>query len=326
MEPASLPWSFAAGHRQRLEEVVADSKFDVGRRFRRAMEGGGMFRVVKHRELAKDICELTVEAPLVVRNWRVGQFVVVRVHEGGERIPLSVAKIDRERGLVTLVVMRVGHTTSELCSLREGDAILDLLGPLGHPVEVGRYGTAVVVGGGVGVAACLPVAVALKEAGNEVIALLGFRTRELVFYEEEFRAVADEIHVTTDDGSYGRPGLVTEPLKEMLEAGRDIGFVYTVGPVPMMAAVADVTRPYGVKTVASLNPIMVDATGMCGACRVTVGGETKFACVDGPDFDAHQVDFRELAERLKTYDPRAVPRERCRLVQKIEELKTGRSG
>ncbi len=285
-----------------------------------------MFRVVKCRELAKDICELTVEAPLVVRNWRVGQFVVVRVHEGGERIPLSVAKIDRERGLLTLVIMRVGHTTSELCSLREGDAIPDLLGPLGHPVEVGDYGTAVVVGGGVGVAACLPMAVALKEAGNKVVALLGFRTRELVFYEEEFRAVADEAIVTTDDGSYGRPGLVTEPLKEMLEAGREVGFVYTVGPVPMMAAVADVTRPYGIKTVASLNPIMVDATGMCGACRVTVGGETKFACVDGPDFDAHQVDFRELAERLKTYDPRAVPPERCRLVEKIEELKIGRSG
>ncbi|MBC7287698.1 MAG: sulfide/dihydroorotate dehydrogenase-like FAD/NAD-binding protein, partial [Armatimonadetes bacterium] len=262
-----------------------------------------MFRVTAKRELAPNIYELKIAAPEIARNREVGQFLVVRVHEGGERIPLSIIDVDPDAGTVTIVVQVAGHSTKELCSLEVGDAVRDVLGPLGHPTEIRKFGTACYVGGGVGVPVGYPMTKALKEAGNYVITIIGFRTKDLVIYENELRAISDELVVTTDDGTYGRHALVTEPLRKMLEAGRKIDFVITVGPVPMMEAVAEVTRPYGIKTVASLNPIMVDATGMCGACRVSVGGEVKFACVDGPEFDAHLVDFRELRARLRAFDP-----------------------
>jgi len=208
---------------------------------------------------------------------------------------------DREAGTITVVVQIVGHSTQELAQLGVGDAILDLVGPLGNPTDIGTPDRAVFVGGGVGVPAGNLMVGEMKQAGAEVLAIIGFRTRDLVIYEEKIRAQADELIVTTDDGSYGYHGLVTEPLQQRLEAGSKYDVVVTVGPVVMMRAVAEVTRPYGIHTIASLNPIMVDGTGMCGACRVTVGGETKFACVDGPEFDAHQVDFDELRQRLAIY-------------------------
>lgn len=279
-----------------------------------------MFKIVAHRQLAENIHEFKVVAPDIARNRQVGQFVVVRTHEGGERIPLSIIDVDQEAGTITLVVQEVGHSTRELCSLREGDEILDVLGPLGQPTHIENFGTACYVGGGVGVPVGYPMAKALKAAGNHVITIVGFRTSSLVIYEDELRAVSDEFIICTDDGSYGRHAVVTVPLQEMLEAGRKIDFIVAVGPVPMMAAVAEVTRRYGVKTVASLNPIMVDATGMCGACRVTVGGEVKFACVDGPEFDAHLVDFKELSARLKVFDSSSLPPDRrARLVEKHDE-------
>jgi ferredoxin--NADP+ reductase len=266
-----------------------------------------MFAIVAHRQLAENIHEFKVQAPAIARNRRVGQFLVVRVHEGGERIPLSIIDVDPEAGTVTIVVQVMGHSTKELAQLRPGDAILDVLGPLGQPTEIRNFGVACFVGGGVGVPVGYPLAKALHARGNYVISIIGFRSQSLVIYEQELRAASDELIVCTDDGSYGRRGLVTEPLQELLAAGREVNYVVTVGPVPMMAAVAEVTRPYGIKTVASLNPIMVDATGMCGACRVSVGGEVKFACVDGPEFDAHLVDFRELAARLRSFDESALP-------------------
>jgi len=283
-----------------------------------------MFEIIAKQQLAEGIIEYTIQAPEVVRHHQPGQFCIIRVASHGERIPLSIADTDTEAGTVTVVVQIIGHSTQELAQLGVGDAILDVLGPLGHPTDIGTPDRAVFVGGGVGAPAGNLMVGEMKQAGAEVLAIIGFRTRDLVIYEEKIAAQADELIVTTDDGSYGYHGLVTEPLQQRLEVGESYDLVITVGPVVMMRAVAEVTRPYGIHTIASLNPIMVDGTGMCGACRVTVGGETKFACVDGPEFDAHQVDFDELLRRLAIYSGQeqqaaeAGPHP-CRLEQQINE-------
>ncbi len=259
-----------------------------------------MFKIVERRQLAEATHLFRIEAPDIARAHQVGQFIIVHASEHSERLPLSVADVDPQAGTLTIVVQVLGHSSQELTLFEQGEGFRDVVGPLGQPTHIENFGQAAFVGGGVGCAAGFLMAKALKAAGNYVTSIIGFRTKELIIFEDELRQISDELLVTTDDGSYGKPGLVTEALSEALDAP-GLDFVLTVGPVPMMAAVAHTTEPYGVKTVASLNPIMVDGTGMCGACRVTVGGETRFACVDGPEFDAHQVDFDELAARLKMY-------------------------
>jgi ferredoxin--NADP+ reductase len=261
-----------------------------------------VFSIRRAEWLAPQVRRLVVEAPRVAKHHRAGHFVIVRVREGGERIPLTIADSDTEDGLITLVVQAVGLTTELLCGLEAGDAILDVAGPLGKPTEIEKLGHVVLVGGGVGTAVIHPQAAALKKVGNTVDAVIGGRTREYVIYEEELGRHCDHVYPCTDDGSYGYNGFVTGKLEELLDAeSPKVNAVLTAGPVPMMKAIARLTEPYGVKTLASLNPIMVDGTGMCGGCRVTVGGEMKFACCDGPEFDAHQVDFDQLTDRLTIY-------------------------
>jgi ferredoxin/flavodoxin---NADP+ reductase len=261
-----------------------------------------MFPIVEARWLAPEVKRFRIEAPRIARKRRPGQFVIVRVHERGERIPLTIADSSPADGTITLVVQGIGKTTRLLNRLEPGDALLDVVGPLGEPSEVERFGTVAVVGGGVGAAIAWPTAVAFHEAGNRVLTVLGARSRELVILEEELRAVSDELLVATDDGTYGEKGLVTAPLARLL-AAEPVDRVLAIGPVPMMRAVAELTRPLGIKTVVSLNSIMVDGTGMCGGCRVLVGGESRFACVDGPEFDAHLVDFAVLQQRNAMYRP-----------------------
>ncbi|AEC52471.1 ferredoxin-NADP(+) reductase subunit alpha [Pyrococcus sp. NA2] len=260
-----------------------------------------MYKILRKERLAPGINLFEVHAPKIAKHAKPGQFVIIRLHERGERIPLTIADFDISKGSITIVAQEVGKTTKELGTYEEGDYILDVLGPLGKPSHVEKFGTVVMVGGGVGVAEIYPVARAMKEIGNYVISILGFRTKDLVFWEDKLREVSDEVIVTTNDGSYGMKGFTTHALQKLIEEGRKIDLVHAVGPTIMMKAVAELTKPYGIKTVASLNPIMVDGTGMCGACRVTVGGEIKFACVDGPEFDAHLVDWDELMKRLTYY-------------------------
>ena len=260
-----------------------------------------MFRIRSKERLAQGVNLFEIEAPRIAEHAKPGHFVVIRLHEKGERIPLTIADKNPKEGTITLVVQEVGKTTHELGTYREDDAIFDVLGPLGRPTHVEKFGTVVMVGGGVGVAEIYPVAKAMKEAGNEVISILGFRSREFVFWEEKLSFVSDEVIVTTNDGSYGMRGFTTNALRRLIESSGRIDLVHAVGSVVMMKAVADLTRERGIKTIASLNPIMVDGTGMCGACRATVGGEIRFACVDGPEFDAHAVDWEELMNRLNYY-------------------------
>ena len=241
-----------------------------------------------------------IAAPKVARHWRAGQFVIVRVAEHGERIPLTVAAADPEAGWIALVVQGVGKTTRMLNDLTVGDEICDVAGPLGHPTEIDTFGSVVIVGGGVGTAIAYPAAAALAEAGNRVIAIVGGRTHEHVLFEDELRSICTDVIVTTDDGSRGHHGFVTDALATLIAADPP-DRVLTAGPIPMMRSVADITRPSGIPTIASLNPIMVDGTGMCGGCRVGVGNTTRFACVDGPEFDAHQVDFTLLTNRNRAY-------------------------
>ncbi|SDF87530.1 sulfide/dihydroorotate dehydrogenase-like FAD/NAD-binding protein [Sporolituus thermophilus] len=263
-----------------------------------------MYTILDKKVLSPGVKQIVVSAPLIARKARPGEFVILRVDENGERIPLTIADFDRQAGTVTLIFQEVGATTRRLGRLETGDALSDLAGPLGKPTHIEKMGTVVCVGGGIGIAPIYPIARGMKEAGNRVISILGARTRELLILEQEMKAVSDLVYVTTDDGSYGRRGLVTDVLKELLDSGEPIAEVVAVGPVVMMRAVAETTRPYGVKTVVSLNPIMVDGTGMCGGCRVSVGGQTKFACVDGPEFDGHQVDFAGLMARQRMYAER----------------------
>jgi len=259
-----------------------------------------MPEIAEKEILTPQIVRLKVIAPDIAKKRRPGQFVILRVDERGERIPLTIVDSDPGEGTVTIVFQVVGKTTHMLSQLEKGDKILDFAGPLGKPTEIEQFGTVVVVGGGIGTAVAFPIAKGMKEAGNKVIAIVGARSKDLLVLEHEIAAVSDEIVVTTDDGSYKRPGLVTEPLKEYLDRG-EVDQVVAIGPVPMMHAVSELTRTYGVKTLVSLNPIMVDGTGMCGACRVAVGGKTRFACVDGPEFDGHEVDFKDLTMRLTAY-------------------------
>ena len=256
--------------------------------------------VVRKEKLSPVLTLLEIRNPLIASSAKAGQFVVTWASEKSERIPLTISDWDPDKGTITIIFQEVGQGTIELGRFNEGDEIPSVAGPLGKPTEIENYGTAVVIGGGIGTAIARPVAVALKKAGNELISIVGAREQSLIILEDEMRAASDELIVTTDDGSYGRKGIVTEPLKELLDT-RDIGVVVAIGPLPMMRAVAATTEPYGVKTIVSLDPIMIDGTGMCGGCRVTVGGKTMFTCVDGPDFDAHEVDWDELRSRKAFY-------------------------
>ena len=260
-----------------------------------------MFLIAEARFLSPDVKLIRIVAPRIAKARKAGQFVILRVTEQGERIPLTIADSDTASGTVTLVVQGVGKTTKLLNALDAGDHISDIVGPLGKPSDVEHYGTVVVVGGGLGTAIALPTAVAMKQAGNKVITIIGARTKDLVILEDECRATSDACHVVTDDGSYGEKGFVTHKLQGLIDAGEKVDFVLAIGPIPMMRAIAEVTRPHGIKTVVSLNPVMVDGTGMCGGCRVIVGGKSQFACVDGPEFDAHAVDFTILAQRNRMY-------------------------
>jgi NAD(P)H-flavin reductase len=260
-----------------------------------------LYKILLKEGLTPQTHLFKMDAPAVAKKAKAGQFVVVRIDERGERIPLTIADWDEKEGTVTIVFMEVGATTARLALLEKGDAIADFVGPLGVPTEIGKFGTVVCVAGGVGAAPVAPIARELKKAGNKIITILGARSQNLLFWEDVLQSVSDQMIVTTDDGSYGRKGVVTEPLKELLENGKKIDRVVAIGPVVMMKFCALTTLPFKVKTIVSLNPIMVDGTGMCGCCRVAVGGETKFACVDGPDFDGHQVDWDLMAARQRIY-------------------------
>lgn len=260
-----------------------------------------MYRIVKKGIMSPVIKLLEIEAPEVAAKAQPGQFIILRLDEEGERIPLTIADFDRDRGTITTIFQEVGYTTRRLGCLEAGDSLADFVGPLGQASEIENYGRVVCVGGGVGVAPVYPIARALKEAGNEVISIIGARTRDLLLLEKEMAAVSNELLVATDDGSYGHHGFVTDLLKQVLEDKGNVARVWGIGPVVMMRAVAETTRPFGVKTIVSMNPIMVDGTGMCGACRVSVAGETKFACVDGPEFDGHAIDWQLALRRMNMY-------------------------
>lgn len=259
-----------------------------------------MYKIVDKSYFSPNVVRIEVEAPLIAKARKAGHFVIVRVGAEGERIPLTIAGADVQRGTITLVVQKMGVSSSKLCALNVGDEITDVVGPLGRATHIERFGTVVCACGGVGTAPMLPIAEALKKAGNRVITVLAARTKELIILEEEMRRFSDEIIVMTDDGSYGRQGLVTAGVEQVINSER-VDLCVTIGPAVMMKFVSLLTKKYEVPTIASLNTIMVDGTGMCGACRVTVGGQTKFVCVDGPEFDAHQVDFDEMMMRLGAY-------------------------
>ena len=263
-----------------------------------------MFKIVRKKELNAAVTLMDIEAPFIARKAKAGQFIIFRIDELGERVPLTIAGYDREKGTVTIIFQKVGFATKALGQLNEGDYIRDFVGPLGRPTEVDGKKRVCVVGGGVGCAIALPSAMAFKEAGAEVDVIVGFRNKDIVILEDEFKACSDNLYLMTDDGTYGEQGFVTVKLQQLLESGREYDEVLAIGPVPMMKFVCKTTEPFGVHTMVSLNPIMVDGTGMCGGCRVTVGGETKFACVDGPEFDGHKVDFAELMNRNSLYRDR----------------------
>lgn len=260
-----------------------------------------MFDVLVSKNLAPDVRYLRVKAPKIAKRRQPGQFVIVRPSSAGERIPLTIANADPVEGWIGLICQGVGKTTHQLNTAVAGDRIPDVAGPLGMPSRIELYGNVIAIGGGVGTAIAYPTAAALKQAGNRVVAIIGGRSREYVILEDEMRAAVDEVYPTTDDGSYGYHGFVTGKLADLITSGPPIDLVLAIGPIPMMKAVADLTRPHAIETVVSLNPIMVDGTGMCGGCRVEIGGKTKFACVDGPEFDAHLVDFDLLARRNLAY-------------------------
>jgi ferredoxin--NADP+ reductase len=275
-----------------------------------------MYKIVEARTVGLNIKQFVIEAPRIARKQKPGQFLILRLHEKGERIPLTIKSSDPVAGTVTIVVQAIGKTTTLLNCLETGDSILDVVGPLGHPSEIQNYGTAVILAGSVGTAMALPTANALKQAGNHVIFIEGARSAEMVVFEDEVRQASNETYVMTDDGSYGEKGLVTMKLDGLIDAGRKIDFVLAVGPVPMMRAVARITDPLGIKTMVSLNSIMVDGTGMCGGCRVLLGDKSKFACVDGPEFDASLVNFEVLMQRNAMYRDKE-----CQSLKYFEEHK-----
>ncbi|MEW6675793.1 MAG: sulfide/dihydroorotate dehydrogenase-like FAD/NAD-binding protein [Nitrospirota bacterium] len=260
-----------------------------------------MFKILKKEDLSESVTLFEIAAKAIAKKTRPGNFFVLRIHEEGERIPLTIADFDRDRGTITTVFQKVGKTTYHLGTLNEGDYISDVIGPLGMPSHIETFGKVVCVGGGVGIAPIYPITRALKEAGNKIISIIGARTKALLFWEEKIREISDKLIITTDDGSYGRKAVVTVPLDELLRGDKDIKLVVAIGPAIMMKFVCKTTEKYDVKTIVSLNSIMVDATGMCGVCRVEIGGETKFACVDGPEFDGHKVDFDLLMKRQQMY-------------------------
>jgi ferredoxin--NADP+ reductase len=286
-----------------------------------------MARIVENIQLAPKVHRLRVDVPRLVRKAKAGQFVIVRPDEHGERVPMSIGGLDPERGLLTMVIQEVGKTSAQICDMPPGSELADVVGPLGEPTHIKNYGHAVVVGGGIGIAPIYPVALALRAAGNRTTAIIGARTESLLFYTDELKAGADRLVVATDDGSVGVKGFVSTALEQLIRDDRP-DWVMAIGPVPMMRAVANLTRQHNVETVVSLNPLMIDGTGMCGGCRVSVGGETKFACVDGPDFDAHKVDFDELVQRQSQYKPFEKEayerylkhREECSLERKMKDL------
>ncbi|PXF59822.1 MAG: sulfide/dihydroorotate dehydrogenase-like FAD/NAD-binding protein [Candidatus Methanogaster sp.] len=261
------------------------------------------FTILKKQELVPTLHRMDIAAPRVAEKAMPGQFVILRIDECGERIPLTIADFDAADGTVTLIFQEIGKTTCQLASLGAGDSIADLAGPLGCASTIEKFGTVVCVGGGVGIAPIFPIARGLMEAGNKVISIIGARSADILFWEERMKEASSELYVTTDDGTKGHHGFVTDIVQNVIESGEQVDRVIAIGPPVMMRAVAGVTKPFGIKTVVSLNPIMVDGTGMCGACRVLVGGVTKFACVDGPEFDAHEVDFTLLMSRLAMYLP-----------------------
>jgi ferredoxin--NADP+ reductase len=258
-------------------------------------------KIVAKKDLAPNIKLIEVRSPEIAEKAKPGQFVILRVDEKGERFPLTLVDWDRQKGTITLIFLEVGVSTKKLGTLQVQDEILDIVGPLGIPSEIRHYGKVCIIGGGVGTASAYPIIRALKTAGNRVVSIVGARTAQLLILEDEIRKFSDEFYVSTDDGTKGHKGFVTDVLNELIQKGYDFDVVYAIGPAVMMRAVAEVTRPHRIKTIVSLNPIMVDGMGMCGACRVTVGGKTRFACVDGPEFDAHQVDFGELIKRQRMF-------------------------
>jgi ferredoxin--NADP+ reductase len=275
-----------------------------------------MSKILSMRELVPTIFEAVVEAPEIARKAKAGEFLVVMPDEKGERVPLTIADFDREKGTITIVFMAIGTSTYKLAAMKAGQSYYAFVGPLGHASEIKNHGTVVLVAGGVGTAPIYPIAREMKKAGNKVICIQGARTKDLLFWQDKIATVCDEHIITTDDGTFARKGLVTEPLKEICEREK-VAIVYAIGPVPMMKFCSLTTKPFGVKTIVSLNSIMIDATGMCGGCRVNVGGETKFTCVDGPEFDGHQVDWNLLTSRQKIY----LAEEKCSLQKYVEEAK-----
>ncbi len=260
-----------------------------------------LYTVVEARQLSEAVFRMEILAPEIARKRKAGQFVILKIDERGERIPLTIVDSDASRGTITIIYQVVGKTTAAMSALKAGDAFQDVQGPLGNPTDIEIFGHVVCVGGGVGVGVIYPITKALKEKGNRVTSIIGARTKDLIILEEEMRAASDELVVCTDDGSYGFHGFVSTVLQQIIDRGEKVDHVFAIGPVPMMRVVANLTRPYAIPTTVSLNPIMVDATGMCGACRVEVGGKTNFTCVDGPEFDGHQVNFELLASRLRMY-------------------------
>ena len=258
------------------------------------------YKILSKTELCPNQFEISIEAPFVVRNAKAGQFVILRVDEDGERVPLTIADFDKEKGELTIVYMAVGYSTKKLAQLEVGDEIADLVGPLGQPTHIKKYGTVICLAGGYGAAPCYLIAKAFKDAGNKVYMIMGARNKDLIFWQDKMKNACTELFITTDDGTLGEKGFVTQ-VAERIIAKEKVDYAIAVGPMPMMRAVANLTRDKQIYTEASMNPIMVDGTGMCGACRVTVGGEVKFACVDGPDFDAHKIDFDEVINRTRIY-------------------------
>ena len=273
------------------------------------------YKILAKKEICPNQYEIVIDAPYVVRNAKAGQFIIFRAEENGERVPLTIADVNKEKGELTLVFMAVGYSTKKLAELNVGDELVDLVGPLGQPTHIENYGTVVCLAGGYGAAPCYLIAKAFKEAGNKVYMVMGARTKELIFWADKMKDACEELFITTDDGSLGEKGFVTQVLERIM-SHETVNYAIAVGPMPMMRAVAELTRGKGIKTEASMNPIMVDGTGMCGACRVTVGGETKFACVDGPDFDAHLINFDEVINRCKIYkDEERRRSENCNLLK-----------
>ena len=278
------------------------------------------YKILAKKEICPNQYEIKIEAPYVVRNAKAGQFIIFRATENSERVPLTIADVDKEKGELTLVFMAVGYSTKQLAALNVGEEVHDVVGPLGQPTHIKKYGTVVCLAGGYGAAPCYLIAKAFKEAGNKVYMIMGARSKDLIFWADKMKDACTELFITTDDGSMGEKGFVTQVLERLMKQEK-IDYAIAVGPMPMMRAVADLTRDKGIYTEASMNPIMVDGTGMCGACRLTVGGEVKFACVDGPDFDDHKIDFDEVINRTKIYKDQERKRdENCNLMKQAEAL------